>query len=97
MKNDNCIFCKLAAGEIPSKTLYEDEIDVILGLKTEEEVNLNKKSMFETEAEEEVEENEADFSEETVADDININRDEEIEDKDVIIDVPDFLKGRKRK
>lgn len=25
MKNDNCIFCKIANGEIPSKTLYEDE------------------------------------------------------------------------
>jgi histidine triad (HIT) family protein len=25
MKNEDCIFCKIAAGEIPSKTLYEDE------------------------------------------------------------------------
>lgn len=25
MKDDNCIFCKIAAGEIPSNTLYEDE------------------------------------------------------------------------
>ena len=25
MKDDNCIFCKIAAGEIPSKTMYEDE------------------------------------------------------------------------
>lgn len=25
MKDDNCIFCKIAAGEIPSRTLYEDE------------------------------------------------------------------------
>lgn len=25
MKDDNCIFCKLAAGQIPSTTLYEDE------------------------------------------------------------------------
>lgn len=24
MKKDDCIFCKIAAGEIPSKTLYED-------------------------------------------------------------------------
>ena len=24
MRNDNCIFCKIAAGEIPSATLYED-------------------------------------------------------------------------
>ena len=22
---DNCIFCKIAAGEIPSTTLYEDD------------------------------------------------------------------------
>ena len=33
MKSDNCIFCKIAAGEIPSKTLYEDEqFRVILDL-----------------------------------------------------------------
>ena len=33
MKNDNCIFCKLANGEIPSATLYEDEnFRVILDL-----------------------------------------------------------------
>lgn len=25
MKNENCIFCKIAAGEIPSATIYEDE------------------------------------------------------------------------
>ena len=25
MKDDNCIFCKIANGEIPSKTLFEDE------------------------------------------------------------------------
>ena len=25
MKEDNCIFCKIADGEIPSATLYEDE------------------------------------------------------------------------
>lgn len=25
MKDENCIFCKIAAGEIPSATLYEDE------------------------------------------------------------------------
>ena len=25
MKNDNCIFCKIANGEIPSRTIYEDE------------------------------------------------------------------------
>lgn len=33
MKEDNCIFCKIASGEIPSKTLYEDEkFRVILDL-----------------------------------------------------------------
>lgn len=33
MKDDNCIFCKIAAGEIPSNTLYEDEdFRVILDL-----------------------------------------------------------------
>ena len=33
MKDDNCIFCKIAAGEIPSATLYEDEdFRVILDL-----------------------------------------------------------------
>ena len=25
MKQDDCIFCKIVAGEIPSQTLYEDE------------------------------------------------------------------------
>ena len=25
MRDDNCIFCKIAAGEIPSATIYEDE------------------------------------------------------------------------
>lgn len=25
MKNNDCIFCKIANGEIPSKTLYEDD------------------------------------------------------------------------
>lgn len=33
MKDNNCIFCKIANGEIPSKTLYEDEkFRVILDL-----------------------------------------------------------------
>ena len=33
MRNDNCIFCKIANGDIPSKTLYEDdECRVILDL-----------------------------------------------------------------
>lgn len=25
MREENCIFCKIAVGEIPSKTIYEDE------------------------------------------------------------------------
>lgn len=33
MRKEDCIFCKIAAGEIPSKTLYEDEnFRVILDL-----------------------------------------------------------------
>ncbi len=33
MRDDNCIFCKIANGEIPSKTIYEDErFRVILDL-----------------------------------------------------------------
>lgn len=33
MRDDKCIFCKIANGEIPSKTLYEDEeFRVILDL-----------------------------------------------------------------
>ena len=33
MKKDDCIFCKIANGEIPSKTLYEDDkFRVILDL-----------------------------------------------------------------
>lgn len=33
MKKEDCIFCKIANGEIPSKTLYEDEdFKVILDL-----------------------------------------------------------------
>ena len=33
MKDNNCIFCKIAAGEIPSKTIYEDDtFRVILDL-----------------------------------------------------------------
>jgi len=33
MKDDNCIFCKIAAGEIPSRTVYEDnDFRVILDL-----------------------------------------------------------------
>ncbi|MDE7321567.1 MAG: HIT family protein [Lachnospiraceae bacterium] len=26
MKDENCIFCKIAGGEIPSRTLYEDDV-----------------------------------------------------------------------
>lgn len=33
MRDKNCIFCRIAAGEIPSKTIYEDEsFRVILDL-----------------------------------------------------------------
>ncbi|MCI2049789.1 MAG: HIT family protein [Lachnospiraceae bacterium] len=33
MKDDNCIFCKIANGQIPSKTIYEDDrFRVILDL-----------------------------------------------------------------
>lgn len=33
MREDNCIFCKIANGDIPSKMLYEDEeFKVILDL-----------------------------------------------------------------
>ena len=33
MKKEDCIFCKIANGDIPSKTLYEDEdFRVILDL-----------------------------------------------------------------
>lgn len=33
MKDENCIFCKIIAGEIPSNTIYEDdEFKVILDL-----------------------------------------------------------------
>lgn len=33
MRDENCIFCKIAAGEIPSNTIYEDdEFKVILDL-----------------------------------------------------------------
>lgn len=35
MKEKDCIFCKIAAGEIPSATLYEDDdFRVILDLGT---------------------------------------------------------------
>lgn len=87
----------LATALLEKETLYEDEIDVLLGLKSEEEVNLNKKNMFEVE---ESEENEADFSEleEDVKEDIEeLIKNNPIENDDVIIDIPDFLKGKRRK
>lgn len=87
----------LATALLEKETLYEDEIDVLLGLKSEEEVNLNKKNMFEVE---ETEENEADFSEleEDVKEDIEeLIKNNPIENDDVIIDIPDFLKGKRRK
>ena len=34
MKDENCIFCRIASGEIPSRTLYEDsDFRVILDLE----------------------------------------------------------------
>lgn len=34
MRDENCIFCKIAAGEIPSATIYEDEdFKVILDIE----------------------------------------------------------------
>lgn len=30
MKNDNCIFCKIASGEIPSRKIYEDDVFVVI-------------------------------------------------------------------
>ena len=38
MRDENCIFCKIAAGEIPSATLYEDDdfrviLDLGIGIK----------------------------------------------------------------
>ena len=35
MKDDNCIFCKLANGDIPTNSIYEDDdFKVIQGRKT---------------------------------------------------------------
>ena len=35
MKQENCIFCRIAAGEIPSATIYEDDdFRVILDIET---------------------------------------------------------------
>ncbi len=30
MRDDNCIFCKIIAGEIPSNTIYEDEMFCVI-------------------------------------------------------------------
>ena len=30
MKKDNCIFCKIVAGEIPSRKLYEDDKFIVI-------------------------------------------------------------------
>ena len=39
MKEKDCIFCKIAAGEIPSATLYEDDdFRVILDLNRHQKV-----------------------------------------------------------
>ena len=41
MREENCIFCRIAAGEIPSATLYEDEdFRVILDISGEEKQKL---------------------------------------------------------
>ena len=34
MRDENCIFCKIAAGEIPSATLYEDDDFRVTGFRT---------------------------------------------------------------
>ena len=40
MKKEDCIFCKIANGDIPSKTLYEDEdFRVIMDLGPETKGN----------------------------------------------------------
>ena len=42
MRDDNCIFCKIANGEIPSATLYEDEeFRVIMDLGDRKSTRLN--------------------------------------------------------
>lgn len=63
---------KLAETLLEKETLYEDEIDLILGLKTEDEVDLTKKNMFEVESSSEVQE------------EINIDKNEEICDTLVV-------------
>ena len=30
MKDENCIFCRIAAGDIPSTTIYEDEFFIVI-------------------------------------------------------------------
>ena len=48
MKDDNCIFCKLASGEIPSVTIYEDaDFRVILDLSPASKGHALRKSKCE--------------------------------------------------
>lgn len=49
MKKDNCIFCKIIGGEIPSHVLYEDEqfkviLDVNPATKGEKKKNQRNKN-----------------------------------------------------
>ncbi len=47
MRDENCIFCKIAAGEIPSATLYEDDdFRVILDLGPASKAILLAKKMI---------------------------------------------------
>ena len=49
MKEENCIFCKIAAGKIPSVTLYEDEdfrVILDLGLATRDYALLISKAQL---------------------------------------------------
>ena len=49
MKNENCIFCKIAAGEIPSATIYEDDdFRVILDIEPAGAAIVRKKRPDET-------------------------------------------------
>ena len=42
MRDENCIFCKIANGEIPSRTLYEDDdFRVILDLNPDKNAPKN--------------------------------------------------------
>ena len=49
MKEENCIFCKIVAGKIPSVTLYEDEdfrVILDLGLATRDYALLISKAQL---------------------------------------------------